>query len=217
LAKDKVIKCYFCGNVVEMSNQLVEKKIPMATKKGIRNYRRQFHLDCLPKYVEGLEDKELLKEENSEWDAVYKYFREEILRLPSTAKLDQHTIKRLLGLRLGTYYPSGNNTRILPRGYEFKVILLTLKVVKAKIWQYVAVTNFSDSQHKTNAIMKIVASEINDVYKRLENQKKSNEKLEKDVVTETFDYKQKLKEQKQKEENGEDISNDINDLFGGLL
>jgi hypothetical protein len=218
LTKDKIIKCYFCGNVVERFSEHVSKKIPMATKAGIRNYNRQFHMDCLPKYVQGLEDKELLKEENSEWDAVYKYFRKEILGLPETVPLDQHSIKRLLGLRLGQYYPSGNNTRILKRGYEFPVILLTLKVVRAKVQSYMASANYADSKHKTDSILRFIVGEINDVYKRLENQKKSNAKLDKDVVTETFDYKAKLKEQKKTEDNnGNDISNAIEDLFGGLL
>jgi hypothetical protein len=218
LAKDKIIKCYYCGNVVEMSNQLAEKKIPMATKAGVRNYRRQFHLDCLPKYVEGLEDKALLKGENSDWDAVYKYFRKEILGLPETVPLEAHATKRLLGLRLGQYYPQGNNTRVLPRGYDFKVILLTLKVVKARVHVYMATANFANNKHRIDGIMRFVTGEINDVYKRLENQKKSNEKLNKDVVTETFDYKAKLKEQKRKEEEKkDDITGDIEDLFGGIL
>jgi hypothetical protein len=215
VAKDKDIKCYFCGKMVETVNVLVEKKIPMATKAGIRNYRRQFHIDCLPKYLEDKEDKSLLSEENKEWDAVYQYFRKEILGLDESKPLDQHTIKRLLGLRLGQYYPSGNNTRILQRGYEFSTILITLKVIKSKVIPYMATANFANGKHKTDSIMRFITGEINDVYKRLENQKKSNDKLEKDVVVETFDYKSKLKEQKKKEANG--IEGDMSDLFGGLL
>jgi hypothetical protein len=206
MAKEKVIKCYFCGNVVEKFSELVSKKIPMSTKAGVRNYNRQFHLDCLPKYIEGLEDRELLSEENSDWDNVYKYFRREILGLQETTPLDQHTIKRLLGLRVGTYYPQSTNTRILPRGYSFPVILLTLKVVKAKVLQYISTTNFANNKHRIDGIMRFITSEINDVQKRVDMQKKSNEKLRNDEVKPLFDYTQglKRKEGKKKIRNGLD-------------
>jgi len=206
MAKEKVIKCYFCGNVVEKFSELVSKKIPMSTKAGVRNYNRQFHLDCLPKYIEGLEDRELLSEENSDWDNVYKYFRREILGLQETTPLDQHTIKRLLGLRVGTYYPQSTNTRILPRGYSFPVILLTLKVVKAKVLQYVSTTNFANNKHRIDGIMRFITSEINDVQKRVDMQKKANEKLRNDEVKPLFDYTQglKRKEGKKKIRNGLD-------------
>lgn len=218
MAREKDIKCYFCGELIENYKDLVEKKIPMATKAGIRNYRRQFHsAECLPKYLEDKEDKSLLSEENTEWDAVYRYFRKDILGLGESTPLDQHTIKRLLGLRLGQYYPSGNNTRILKRGYEFKTILVTLKVIKSKVIPYMATASFANGKHKTDSIMRFVTGEINDVHKRLENQKKSNEKLDKDVVAESFDYKARLKEQKKQEAAKQDITGDLNDLFGGLL
>lgn len=214
LAKEKVINCYFCGNVIEMFSQQVEKKIPMATKGGVRNYRRQFHIDCLPKYLDGLEDKKLLSDENSDWDAVYQYFRKEILGLPPTVPLEAHTTKRLLGLRLGQYFPQGTNTRILPRGYDFKTILVTLKVVKAKIHVYLATTNFANNKHRIDGIMRFVTGEINDVYKRMELQKKSNEKLKQDVATtKTVDYTSHLK----RNEEAKKIRNDVDIDTGGLL
>jgi hypothetical protein len=216
---NKVQKCYYCGKPIESFDDLVIKKFPMATKAGIRQYNRKLHTDCLLKYSEEVKDAELKRAENDDWEQVYNYFRKEILGLSETQPLDQHTIRRLLGLRLGMYYPQGQNTRILPRGYDFKTILITLKVVKAKVLQYTSKANFVNNKHKIDAIMKIVTGEINDVYKRMETQRKANEKLKQDVVTEIFDYKAKLKEQKKrdKESNKDDISNDINDLFGGLL
>jgi hypothetical protein len=207
----KEIKCYYCGGLVETDNQLVEKKIPMATKAGIRNYRRKFHINCLPKYLEGREDKSLLKEENSDWDAVYQYFRKDILGLNDSIPLDQHTIKRLLGLRLGTYYPQGNNTRILKRGYDFPTILLTLKVVKAKVIPYLNRTQFKNNKHKIDGIMRFVTGEINDVAKRLEATKKAEEKLHK-IEVEQVDYKQSYKRKGSNQKN-----KNIDSLFGGLL
>jgi hypothetical protein len=210
-SKTKDIKCYFCGELIETENKLVEKKIPMSTKAGVRNYRRKFHIDCLPKYLDGREDKSLLSEENSEWDAVYQYFRSDILGLGKTTPLDQHTIKRLLGLRLGTYYPQGNNTRILKRGYDFKTILLTLKVIKSKVRPYINSTQFANNKHKTDGIMRFVTGEINDVQKRLDATKKAEKKLH-EIKTEQVDYKQQYKKKGDNKKN-----QNIDALFGGLL
>lgn len=216
--KEKVIKCYYCGNPIEKFSELTEKKIPMSTKAGVRNYRRQFHMDCLPKYVEGLEDKELLSEENKEWDEVYQYFRKEFLGLPKTTPLQEHEIKRLLGLRVGLYYPRANNTRILPRGYSFKTILFTMKVVKPKIQNYLTTTTFVNHKHRIDGILRFITGEINDVQKRLDLQNKSNEKLEKVDTTPQFDYLAKFKEQKEKEkQSSTGVNKNIEALFGGKL
>ncbi|MGD2351994.1 hypothetical protein ACP8H2_09605 [Bacillus subtilis] len=216
MAKTKEVKCYYCGYLIETSNQLVEKKIPMATKAGIRNYRRQFHMDCLPKYVQGLEDKELKSAENTDWDQVYKYFRKEILGMNETLPLPEHATKRLLGLRLGQYYPQGNNTRILPRGYDFRTILLAMKVVNPRVQAYLRTANFSNMKHRVDGIMKFISGEIPDVAKRIATQKEANEKLDNDVIkTPTFDYKSRLKKKKE-EENG-NIADDIASLLGGSL
>jgi len=207
---DKVQKCYYCDKVIESFDDLVIKKFPMATSAGIRQYNRKLHMNCLIKYNEEVKDVELKKEENSAWDLVYRYFRKELLELDETTPLQQHEIKRLLGLRLGTYYPSGTNTRILPRGYSFETILVTMKVIKPKIRGYLTTGNFANHKHRVDGILRFIAGEINDVQKRLDAQVKSNEKLKKDVIVDEFDYYADLK---RKEEN---TSNGIKSLFGGL-
>lgn len=213
----KDIKCYYCGHLIENSHDHVIKVVPMATKGGVRNYKRQIHLNCVSKYNEGLENVDMRKQENSDWDLVYKYFRKEILEMEETLPLPEHATKRLLGLRLGQYYPSGNNTRVLPRGYDFKVILLTMKVVNPKMQSYLKTANFSNMKHRIDGAMKFIVAEIPDVNKRVETQRKANAKLDEEVVkTPSFDYKEALRQQKKKEEsNG--IANDITSLLGGSL
>lgn len=216
MTKQKAMKCYYCGELIENFKDHVMKPIPMSTKVGIRNYKRNFHMECLPKYVESLEDKSLLREEDSDWQAVYEYFRGEILSLSKSQPLDQHSVKRLLGLRLGQYMPSGNNTRILPRGYDFKVILLTLKLVRAKVLYELPRNDFADSQHKTNFIMKFVQSEINDVHERVERQKRMVEKLEKDDFQQGFDYIKELeRKKKQEKEKQRTTASNIAKFFKG--
>lgn len=76
--------------------------------------------------------------ENTAWDNVYQYFKNDILDMKDNKidDKDSHLAKRLLGLRVGSYYPSANNTRVLPRGYSFETILIALKVVNPKLQSY---------------------------------------------------------------------------------
>lgn len=210
--KTKVIKCYFCGGIIEDTKDHVIKQVPMQTKAGVRNYNRQLHIDCMLEYNKELDNEELKKSENSDWDLVYQYFKKDILGLNESSKLDEHSVKRLLGLRLGQYYPSGNNTRILKRGYDFKIILLTMKVVKSKIRSYSNTANFKDGKHKTNTIMKFIVDEIDDVSQRMERQQKAKERLDKDIIKEEFDYISRLNKNKDNKS-----KNDIDSLFGGVV
>lgn len=148
----------------------------MTGKNGVvRNWNRKLHLDCVSKYNEGLEDYELRAVENTAWDNVYQYFKNDILDMKDNKidDKDSHLAKRLLGLRVGSYYPSANNTRVLPRGYSFETILIALKVVNPKLQSYLKTANFANFKHKIDGCMRFVVSEIPDVAKRLDTQKKS--------------------------------------------
>ncbi|MCM0006183.1 hypothetical protein [Bacillus paranthracis] len=219
LDRDKIHHCYYCDGIIESVNDIAWKKFPMQTRAGERWYNRKLHVECLSKYHEEIQDAELKKEENSDWDALYQYVKHEILGEKVT-KLDQenhksHIAKRLLGLRLGQYYPSGNNTRILPRGYGFKTILLAFKVVKPKLLPYLASTEFANHKHKIDGMMRFVVGEVADVQARLEKQKQSNEKLTQEATTTTqttsHDYTSHLK----RKETTKKIKDSVD--TGGLL
>lgn len=211
----KVQKCYHCKEVIESWEDMVYKKIPLATKAGIRQYNRQLHLKCAVDYTEKRADVDLMRQENSDWDAVYQYFRKEYLGLDAGIPLQQHEIKRLLGLRTGQYMPNSTNTRVLKRGYDFKVILITLKLVKPKVLNYLSTTNFANHKHKIDGILRFITSEINDVQKRMDMQKKSNEKLleEDKVIKPVGDYTSGLKRKEKKKV----VKSDSNIDLGGLL
>jgi hypothetical protein len=219
---DEAVECYYCGKLIERANDLVIKKVPMSTKGGVKNYSRKLHLNCVAKYNEGLEDYELRAVENNEWDNVYMYFRNTVLGVDKTfiAREDSqsHMAKRLLGLRLGTYYPSGNNTRILPRGFSFNTILITMKVVNPKIQIYLKTVNFNNFKHKVDGCMRFIVGEILDVQKRIDTQRKANAKLDQDVVQPTFDYKEALrKRKKEQNKSNKGIADDVSSLLGGSL
>lgn len=175
----KDIICFNCNERIVMSNDLVEKQIPMTIKNGTkRNYRRKFHLQCLHEFLENSENVELHKKEDTDWDLVYKYFRKEIMNMPESVTMSEHIVKRLKGLRLGQYYPSGNNTKILKRGYQFETILITLKVVKARVNALIGSQNFVNEKHRVDWIMKFVTGEIADVQRRIDMKNRSEEQLQ---------------------------------------
>ncbi|MFI8671925.1 hypothetical protein ACIGIJ_18900 [Bacillus paranthracis] len=226
----EAVKCYYCGNMIERANDLVIKKVPLTGKNGVvRNWNRKLHLDCVSKYNEGLEDYELRAVENTAWDNVYQYFKNDILDMKDNKidDKDSHLAKRLLGLRVGSYYPSANNTRVLPRGYSFETILIALKVVNPKLQSYLKTANFANFKHKIDGCMRFVVSEIPDVAKRLDTQRKANAKLDEEVTKAlpVFDYKDALKKQReeqkrqeeQKKQNNNEINDDISALLGGSL
>ena len=71
----KPTKCYHCGREIRDSRDLVEKKIPLHTRSGIRMYRRKFHINCIPKYFENLDTESETMQEQSDWIKCYELFR----------------------------------------------------------------------------------------------------------------------------------------------
>lgn len=211
--------CYHCNKEITQFKDEVEKRIPLRTKKGTIYKRRKFHTECLQDFLKKYEDMELRAKEQSDWDKLYQYVRNEVLQFKKDKSLDNHTVSRLKGLRLGKYYPSGNNTIILKRGYDYNTILTTFKLMKPKIQYYLANTNFKDEKHMIDGMMKFVTSEIEDVAKRIESQKIASEKLEKLKIEDEFDYKEKLKQKKssQKQNDDNDLLSTINEMFGDML
>ena len=113
-------------------------------------------------------------------------------------KLSTFFIQRLKGLRYGQYIRN-NNTNILS-DYPFDIILFTFKICRPQIIYILTHKDFKDERHKVNYIMKIVESNINDVQNRVNNAKKSSNKiteLEQDNLGyEGASYTKKTKEKK---------------------
>ena len=112
-------------------------------------------------------------------------------------------VLRLIGLKDGKFY--ANNKTKKEASYDYKLILLTFKLMKGTILNALQNTNIKDEQHKINLIMKIVESEINNVKDRLEAKKKSEEKIEiidlSHQVREQSNYSKKSKEVNEKLKN----------------
>jgi len=137
-----------------------------------------------------------------DWDALYNYVKIDILNYQDK-KMPKYMTLRLIGLKDGKFY--ANNKTKKEASYDYKLILLTFKLMKGTILNALQNTNIKDEQHKINLIMKIVESEINNVKDRLEAKKKSEEKIEiidlSHQVREQSNYSKKSKEVNEKLKN----------------
>lgn len=211
-----VFVCYHCGNDIMNSIELVFKPIAVMKKKLVW-VNRSFHMDCMLDYVDKSKNVEFRKQENDDWDKVYKYFRKEYLGLADSVNLDTHAVRRLLGLRVGMYYPRGNNTRVLDRGYPFSTIYKAMLVAKHKAMTNASAMNFTGISHKVNYFMKFIVSEIPDIHMRITEVEKSNKALQQEVEAgkapvEMIDYLEDL--QKRKSTEDETPTMDVNELWG---
>ena len=189
--KNKYLPC----NKELLDSDLVIKPFPLATKNGVRMYKRKFHYDCLPKYIRENGNVENRESEKSDWDQLYQYFKKEILGLSDGTKLDKHPVERLLGMRVGRYKPNATNTRTIKQGYPFKVILNTFKFKKSAIDHALKTVNFKNQEHEVDYIMKIVEGDLAFIQKRMEIAERNQKRIEKikkeEATTRSTAYKSK--------------------------
>lgn len=178
----KINKCYHCGKEIVDNRQLVEKKIPLSTKRGIRNYRRVFHIDCVPKYYGNLDTESETRKEQTDWEMCYELFRG-LLGVKEDVNLPKHAVMRLQGLRIGQFIPNGQNTRALERGYSFEVILNTMRYSSPAIIDACKNKTFKDETHQINYCMTILISNINFIYKRMKAKERATDRLDKETVS----------------------------------
>ena len=120
----------------------------------------------------------MTKQETEEWNELYNYVHDEVLKYSSDMKLPKFIVLRLKGLKDGKF--CANKKQDSAASYSFKTILYTFKICKIDIINYVTRNSdiFKDERHKFNGIMVIIENNINDVVMRLKNIKKSEEKVE---------------------------------------
>lgn len=113
-----------------------------------------------------------------EFDEVYEYIKNELLKYPPEMKLNRYTIGRIRGLNKGTFI---KGDRVAT--YEYPVILLTFKYCRSKIIKAFENIEFSDEKHKINYMFVIVESELNNIQLKLNNKAKVEQKEDVKVNT----------------------------------
>lgn len=114
---------------------------------------------------------------NTEWIELCEYVRKEILQYDDNMKFPTYFALRLQGLKKGQYI--ANKFQETHACYDDHTLLCAFKISKNRIVNYLKKneTKITDENHKINLILKMVEPEINDVYLRLQQVKKQEEKL----------------------------------------
>lgn len=114
---------------------------------------------------------------NKEWNDLCEYVKKEILQYDDNMKFPTYLALKLQGLKKGQHI--ANNNIKAEACYDDYTLLCTFKICKRKILDYIEKneTKIKDEKHKINLIIKIVEQEINDVYVRLKQAKKREEKI----------------------------------------
>lgn len=183
MSSPKTLRCYYCDKEL-LEEEMVIKPIPLNTKRGIRNYKRKFHYECLPKFIkENKVHSEKKNQEASDWDKVYKYFLHDVLGYKKLErKKNEYMAQRIQGLRVGKFIPHATNTRVVKQGYSFEAIYYTMKFCKAKLDYANSHVKFKDFEHQVNYLMKIIISNIDFINQKLQRKKKADERVEKTIT-----------------------------------
>lgn len=124
--------------------------------------------------------------EKQQWNDLYQYVKKEILLYDESQSIPSSLVLRLKGLAKGKYI---ENKNIEDRAkYSYEVVLYTFQICKPKIINAILGKDFNSEQGKFSYICKIVENSLNDVYMRLKQAKKTEEKTE-GVNTENLSYK----------------------------
>ena len=115
----------------------------------------------------------MTKQEREEWDDLYSYVKKNILGYDENQSLSRNMVLRLKGLTVNKFMENKNQKDTAH--YPYSVILNTFKFCCLDIQKGFATHSFSDENHKFNYILKIVESNINNVYNRMQTSAKAKE------------------------------------------
>ncbi|RAN61384.1 hypothetical protein B8A44_09485 [Dolosigranulum pigrum] len=190
---DESLTCHHCGKKITHSKDLVIKPTRISKSNGIKYMERYYHFECMKEYNEELNVELEEQQENSWWDKAYMLAKD-WLDLEPGQNLSRYFVLRLKGLRIGKYMPTNDNTHITKRGYSFEVIYRTMQLCTPNVRKAMAEKPFSDDNHRTNYIMRIIESKINLVNSRIKESTKAEQRLKEDKqdqVERRAEYKRK--------------------------
>jgi len=148
----------------------------------------------------------MTEQENKDWLELCEYFKLQILGYTKEMKFPKELALRLRGLHYGNYIASKYIQK--EAHYDFKVILTTCKICRPKIVKYFSdnQTKIQDEKHRINLAMMLIEKEINDVYIRVQQAKKSEEKIiEKNMPNQINDGANYQSKKKQADEKLKDL------------
>ena len=147
----------------------------------------------------------MTQQEIDEWNELYEYVRTNVLHYDSNQALSKAMVLRLKGLTKNKFM---ENKKIKDTAnYSYAVILNTFKFCMPDIQNKLSINSFKDEIHKFNYILKIVESNINNVYVRMKNAEKAKSK------TETMDMSTATNKSANYQPKTESTSSKLDDLW----
>ena len=155
---------------------------------------------------ENMAKKKMTEKEIQDWDALYMYVKNNIMKYDENQALPSSMVLRLKGLLVNKFME--NNSIQDSANYSYEVILNTFKFCSPSIMRALRNNSFKDENHKFNYILKIVENNINNVYMRMKTIEKTEEKIE-DINTTIANYSGVEYQAKQNIKNKEDKFSDL--------
>ena len=122
----------------------------------------------------------MTEEEKRDWEALYTYVKSNIMGYDENQALSSTMVLRLKGLLTNKFMENGNIKD--SANYSYEVILNTFKFCSADIQRVLRTNTWKNETHKFNYILKIVESNINNVYMRMKNIQKAKEEAKNATV-----------------------------------
>ena len=153
-------KCQCCKELIEDESELLEIQKEYKTSK----LKLRYHKSCY----------EQMRKDKDDWDKLYDYVRYNILNMPEGRQLSKTLSERLQSLRFGEYQIKGRKETQV---YTYEQMYYTFVICRTSIQQGLKFNKINKDVDISNYIMAIIMNNINDVANRIEDKKKSDEKL----------------------------------------
>lgn len=125
------------------------------------------------------------QQEKEDWDELYQYVRSNVMGYDENQSLSKYMVIKLKGLLNNKSV--ANNKIENTANYSYQTVLNTFKFCMPNIQKALKTKSFKDENNKINYICAIVERNLNDVYIKMRNAKKIEEKIEY-VNTDVFTY-----------------------------
>ena len=139
--------------------------------------------------------RKMTEKEKKDWENLYFYVKK-MLGYDENQALSSTMVLRLKGLLTNKFIENGNIQD--GANYSYEVILNTFKFCSPTINKALKTNSWSNEMHRFNYILKIVESNINNVYLRMKNVQKTKEEAENTTIDTAnhvgADYQRKTKE-----------------------
>lgn len=143
--------------------------------------------------------KHMTVQEKKDWDALYLYVKKNVMGYDDNQSLSQSMARRLKGLLVNKFMV--NDKIPDTANYSYQTVLNTFKFCMPDIQKGFRNNSFRDENHKFNYAIKIVESNINTVYLRMKQAKKTEEDVSNHDISDSINYVNTFKPRENKHDN----------------